>query len=95
MTFKEKKEIKNKTEKLSNEVFELIEKNKLAEDLWTLCNCSDNLTIVSENYENYYKAEKGFKKEEYEEELLDIRMEFYELFLNTVKKYNKGNKNDN
>ncbi len=89
MTFKEKKEIKNEIGKLINESLELIEKNKLAKDLWELCNSSDNLTIASENYENYYITKEGIKREELVDELLKEKKEFYELFINFVNKYEK------
>lgn len=74
MNFTEKKRIKKEIEEYTNETFELIENNELAKELWKLCNISDNLALTGE---------------EFEEEYLNYRKEFYETFINFVKKYEK------
>lgn len=88
MTFKEKKEIYEKGNKLCEKAFELIEKNQLARELCELCRVSDNWTLGAEELENCNTKEVE-KREELEQANIINKKEFYETFIRIVKKYGK------
>lgn len=89
MTFKERKELEKETVRLSDETYELLEnENEIAKDLWDLCLSSDNWLSAGNKLEDYQDKEYELAIQ-YEEENLKAKKEFFELFINCVKKYNK------
>lgn len=88
MTFKEKKEIDETANNLSDKAFELMEKNQLAKNLSELCRISNKWTLESEELENCKETDIKLK-EELKKEYIKDKKEYYELFISIVENYGK------
>lgn len=100
MNFREKNELRKKSDLVFNKAldlkFENEEKENLISDLWKLTNIGEKLsyeTFELDKYEdmeiNNLSDKDKIKIRIYSEERIKTKLEYYTLFLKIIEKYNK------
>lgn len=100
MTFKEKNELRKKSDLVFEKTLDMVYENKnkenLIKDLWELSNLGEQLNYTSYKLEEYdyidvddLSNNDKKKIKEYSEKRLEQKLEYYTQFLEIIKKYNK------
>ncbi len=100
MNFKEKKELIKKADEVFEKTLDIVYENKnrenLIKDLWELSNIGEELNYISYKLEDFENKSiddltNNDKRamQEYSEDRIKIKLEYYTLFLKIIEKYNK------